>query len=319
MTEKVSARRIMHIIAAMLVIIAASVFACSAADTVPVCHSVDEASGVIREAMKNREEMKAVCLVTDVAAEDSEKLISEIFDGALEHTGNPTEGDYLRFQYDSCSASAKPVSTEGDNAILFTYAITYYDTAEQEAAVDDKVAEIIDSLELGDKSDYDKLLSIYNYICGNVDYDYDNLEDDDYHLKHTAYGALVDGKAVCQGYSLALYRLLLEAGIDNRVIFGTSTGSSGEEGNHTWNIVKVGDHYYNTDITGDAESQIRTYYLKGSGSFDDNHVRNEDYLTEEFLSEYKVPDSDYVDHAFKYYLKAFTNNLKALAKNIRTN
>ena len=288
----------------------------AAADTVPVCHSVDEASEVIREAMKGREEMKAVCLVTDVAAEDSEELIGEIFEGALEHTGDPTEGDYLRFQYNSCSASAKPVSTGGNNAILFTYAITYYDTAQQEAELDEKIAEIIDSLDLADKTDYDKLVSIYNYICGNVGYDYEHLEDDEYYLKHTAYGALIDGKAVCQGYSLALYRLLLEAGVDNRVIYGTWTGDERGQEDHTWNIVKAGDSYYNTDITGDAGSTIRAYFMKGAGSFDDDHLRSEEYLTEAFAADYSVSDSDYVVDAFMKHLESLTASLKAMADRI---
>jgi transglutaminase-like putative cysteine protease len=308
--------RLLNIAVMTCLLIMLSVFCCAAEDDLQICSSVSDASDVIREAMKDREETMDVCLITDIEAEDSEDLINEIFEGALEHTGEPTEGDYLRFQYNTCSASAKPVWAGGEDAILFTYEVTYYDTAEQEEAVDDKVSGILESLELDDMTDYDKLVTIYNYICGNVEYDYDHYKDDNYHLKHTAYGALIDGKSVCQGYSLALYRLLLEAGIDNRIIFGTSTGSDGEQGSHTWNIVRVGDRYYNTDVTGDAGSQIRAFYLKGSGDFDEDHVRNEDYLTDEFTSEYNVSDSDYVVDALMERIAALTDSLKAAAKRV---
>lgn len=308
-------RRMINIAVLAVMLISIRVFYC-AADTVPVCRTVEEASDALRPALKNREEMKAVCLITDTPASESEALISEIFDGAIEHTGNPSEGDYLRFQYNTCSASSKPVSADGADAILFTYAVTYYDTAEQEAAVDDKVAEIIESLDLEDKTDYNKIVSIYNYVCGNVEYDYDNLEDDEYYLKHTAYGALIDGKAVCQGYSMALYRLLLEAGVDNRVIFGTGTGTGGEQGNHTWNIVKVGDEYYNTDVTGDSESELSHYFLKGSASFDDDHVRSDEYLTEAFTDAYKVSEDDYWFDSLKDHLGSLTESIKSMAKRI---
>ncbi len=315
MSRQFCVRRLINIAVLAVMLICISVFYC-AADTVPVCRSVEEASEALRPALINREEMKAVCLITDTPASESEPLISEIFEGAIAHTGNPAEGDYLRFQYNTCSASAKPVSAEGANAILFTYAVTYYDTAEQEAAVDDKVAEIIESLDLEDKTDYNKIVSIYNYVCGNVEYDYENLEDDDYYLKHTAYGALIDGKAVCQGYSMALYRLLLEAGVDNRVIFGTGTGTGGERENHTWNIVKVGDKYYNTDVTGDSESKLSHYFLKGSSSFDDDHVRSDEYITESFTAAYKVSEDDYWFDTLKDHMESLTESIKSLAKRI---
>lgn len=318
MTVKSRIRRIVSAAAMMTAILVALALACpcSAADSVPVCRSSEEASAALREAMTNREEMKAVCLITDVNASDSENLINDIFEGALEHTGNPTEGDYLRFQYDTCSASAKPVSAGGDDAVLFTYAISYYDTADQETAVDEKIAEIIDSLDLADKTEYDKITAIYNYICGNVEYDFDNLEDDDYHLKHTAYGALIDGKAVCQGYSAALYRLLLEAGIDNRVIFGTGSGITGDSENHTWNIVKVNGRYYNTDITADAAGVIRNSFLRGSAAFDDDHVRSEEYMTEPFISEYTVSESDYAADLFMDHLESLAAGIRAMAESV---
>ena len=267
---------------------------CFAADkTADVCRTQDEAAEVLREAMKAREESAGICLVTDVAAKDSEDLIGEIFEKALKHTGDPEEGDYLRFQYENCTASAKPVTENGEKAILLTYSLSYYDDAEHEAAVDEKVEEIIDSLDLGGMDDAEKTDAIYNYIIDNVEYDYDNLADEDYELKRTAYAALIDGKAVCQGYSAAFYRLLLAAGVDNRIIFGTGINSSGESEDHTWNIVRIGDVYYNTDVTRDDELGENRYFLKAEDPFGDDHIRSEEYLTEEFAFSYEISKTDY--------------------------
>lgn len=294
MIKKTKRIRIVIItLAAALIIMAPGSAVSYAADNDAVtCFTKEEASEVLREAMKERRESAGICLTTNIEASDSEKLIGDIFEGALEHTGDPEEGDYLKFQYESCQASAKPVVSDGENAVLFTYSLSYYDTEEQADEVSRKSEEIIDGLELEGKTDEQKAEAVYDYICSNVEYDYDNLPDDDYKLKHTAYAALVDGKAVCQGYSAALYRLLLEAGVDNRIVIGTDT-NSGKDDNHTWNIVRIDGTYYNTDVTRDAETDGKECFLRGSGAFDDDHIRQEDYQTEAFTDEYKMSESDY--------------------------
>ena len=267
---------------------------CFAAETKPaVCESAEEAGDVLRDAMKARKDSAGICLITDVAASDSEGLMSQIFEEATKHTGNAVEGDYIRFQYDNCQASAKPVSIDGSSAVLFTYVISYYDSSEQEKAVDEKVSEVMSGLGLEGRTDLEKTEIIYDYLRENVKYDYDNLADSENDLKRTAYSALVEGKAVCQGYSAALYRLLLEAGVDNRIIFGASPGIDGEDEDHTWNIVKIGEVYYNTDLTRDSESGTAELFLKGSGPFDEDHMRSDEYLTEEFTSEYVISDTDF--------------------------
>lgn len=63
------------------------------------------------------------------------------------------------------------------------------------------------------KNDYENTKAIYDYLCQNITYGNDNLNDDTYLLKYTAYAALINKTAVCQGYAVLLYRLLLEEGI----------------------------------------------------------------------------------------------------------
>jgi hypothetical protein len=291
--QRRSFRRIIPVILAALLVISAGAV-CFAADKTPdVCKTREEAAEALREAMKARQASAGICYVTDAAAKDSEKLIGEIFEGALEHTGDPEEGDYLRFQYEKCTASAKPVNENGQKAVLITYSLSYYDDSEQESAVTEKTDEILGSLELDKMTDAEKVRAIHDYIRDNVEYDYDNLEDEDYKLKRTAYAALVEGKAVCQGYSTALYRLLLEAGIDNRIIFGTGINSSGDSQDHTWNIVRIGDVYYNIDVTRDDELGEDRYFLKASDPFGDDHIRSEEYTAEEFTSGYEMSETDY--------------------------
>lgn len=69
---------------------------------------------------------------------------------------------------------------------------------------------------------------------------------------HTAYGALVDKNAVCDGFSMAFQYLCRMAGIQTLLVQGSSlspiTGSS--EG-HAWNIVYIDGKPYHVDATWD--------------------------------------------------------------------
>ena len=78
------------------------------ASGVPVCETSDDAGNELRKAMTERSETVRICLLTDTAASETEPVIEAIFEKALEHTGEQDEGDYLRFQYEKCSASACP-------------------------------------------------------------------------------------------------------------------------------------------------------------------------------------------------------------------
>lgn len=62
---------------------------------------------------------------------------------------------------------------------------------------------------------------------------------------HNEYGAIVDGKTVCQGYSLAFQYLLRLCGINACSV----TGYAGEP--HSWNLVFIDGEYYYTDVTWD--------------------------------------------------------------------
>ncbi|MFT8889057.1 MAG: transglutaminase domain-containing protein [Ethanoligenens sp.] len=65
----------------------------------------------------------------------------------------------------------------------------------------------------------------------------------------TAYGALVDGSAVCEGYAKAMKLLLDSAGLHSLYVTGTAS-SGGESGPHAWNMVYVGK-WYQVDATFD--------------------------------------------------------------------
>lgn len=267
-------------------------------DTVQYMTTVDAVGEQLRKSLTNREAEITVYYQTTEKPDD--QIAKKIWDAALEHTGKPTEGDYIRFQYESLeipdyeitTAVSTPtengeISTETIYYLPITYKVTYYTTYEQESELNYEVEKVIDSFEFNeDTNDYQKIKTIYEYICKN--YENENLDDAEDMLKHTAYGALINKTAACQGYASLLYRLLLECDIDARIISGTANGE-----NHVWNIVKYGDAYYYLDASLDAGKTSYRYFLKGSDNFSD-HTAEAAYTSEKFMMTYPISKTDEV-------------------------
>lgn len=96
------------------------------------------------------------------------------------------------------------------------------------------------------KNDYEKELLIHDLIATNVDYyDYSNY-DDIPTIKHTAYGALVDRSAVCDGITKAFQLVLAKNNIESIFVTGEMDGVS-----HAWCKVQLDNSYYNVDVTSD--------------------------------------------------------------------
>lgn len=100
----------------------------------------------------------------------------------------------------------------------------------------------------GLEQDADKLRALHDLLIRSCAYDLDTArqqEDlDGSSAPFTAYGALVDGKAVCAGYARAYLLLCRAAGLD--AIYVASP-----EMNHGWNAVRLNGQTYFIDCTFD--------------------------------------------------------------------
>lgn len=195
-----------------------------------------------------------------------------IISDAVTENGNPVGGDYLRTTCGSMHYS----SYTGIDSTVVEMTVEYDTTAEQEAELSEKIDEIISSLDFGSGSDYEKAEAIYDYIRINVAYA-DSFDD---RQVFTAYGAAVNGVAVCQGYSLLLHRMLMEVGINSRLLPGTAAG-----GSHLWNMAEIDGIYYLMDVTFDSTIGVeeKFFFLRGTEDFDE-----------------LVPDADHCFDVSKY-------------------
>ncbi len=259
-----------------------------------ICQSIEAAGKYLREHMKNRE--TTIVVPIDGSFCNYSGLCKAVFEEAVKHTGVGNEGDYLRWQHSSYSGSAKTLFSNGKPYETdMTFKITYVTTKAQENEVDTKLATVMKSLNLGNKTQYQKVRAIYHWICNNVKYDYDLAGSTTSTIQQSTYSALIKGKAVCQGFATLFYRMALEAGVDCRFIVGTVP-----EGKHGWNIVKLGNAYYYLDATWDCENGPYNFkfYLKGSANFTE-HKWNDTYSAEYkkyaiSTTDYKYDDSDLV-------------------------
>ena len=248
--------------------------------------SADEAAVILRKGMENREARIAIRCPAD-AITPTDGILDEIAEKAMEETGVPTQGDYIRWTYAGWSGSYSLESDDEGLHYVFVYDCKYYTTAAQEAELSEKIDSVLQSLDINDESsDYDVICAVYDYICANVSYDYDNLDDSEYLLKYTAYAAMINKTAVCQGYSALMYRMLQQKNIDCRLIPGS---------NHAWNIVAIDGVYYNADSTWDAgrDPKNYAYFLCGDSDFAE-HTRYSEYSTEEFYRLYPMAETKYV-------------------------
>ncbi|GHV46900.1 hypothetical protein FACS189499_03240 [Clostridia bacterium] len=88
-----------------------------------------------------------------------------------------------------------------------------------------------------DMTPAEKVLRLHDFLAARTAYDTSLT-------KYTSYDALVNGSAVCQGYSLAFSQLLHNAGIECEIVRSESM-------NHSWNYVKLGGKWYHADVTWD--------------------------------------------------------------------
>ena len=269
-------------------------------------YDAGSAADLIRDDLVARDTtivVDAYCAYTgdDTVNANAKQLVHDILGYAMAHTGNPVEGDYLLWQYAGFQAQMTNATHDGTNIrMTIIYTMTYHTSAAQEAEMDTAVNKLLGSLNVSGADDYTKLSAIYDYICSNITYDYDNLEDESYTLKHTAYAALINKTAVCQGYALLLYRLALELGVDCRLIAGDSSGEA-----HGWNIAQLNDLYYNLDSTWDAGSSEYQYFLVCPNNFS-NHNRWDEYDTAAFHKAYPMAEYNYAVDCDHTYASAVT-------------
>ncbi|MBO4242093.1 MAG: hypothetical protein J5883_02305 [Clostridiales bacterium] len=244
--------------------------------------TMEEAGFYLRQCIKNRE--SSITFSVDASNQAIKTLYTDAAAEIIRFTGVPDEGDY-----NILLISKKEWSYFiYDGRYEVTLKPTYKTTLAQENELSAELDRVLEDLDLEGKSDYEKVYAIYKYICDNVTYDYDHLDDEDYKLKYTAYAALINKTAVCGGYSQLFYRMGLQAGLEVRYCTGDT-----DRGYHAWNIIILDGKAYYLDSTWDYGKTLSTYkwFLKGKTDFEIRHILDDDFYY--YYDLYTFSDMDY--------------------------
>lgn len=106
---------------------------------------------------------------------------------------------------------------------------------------------------------------------------------------YTAYGALVNGEAVCQGYTLGYNYILSKLGIDTSVVISYAM-------NHSWTMAKIDGDYYHIDVTWDDPTYDKlgqayhTYFMKSDSYLKSETSANKHY---DWVADKNATDTSY--------------------------
>lgn len=121
-----------------------------------------------------------------------------------------------------------------------------YPEKDQVKKMKEKLDYILPKITKPGMTDYEKEKFIHDYIVLNTKYDKNYKGVTESNESTTAYGPIVNGIAVCQGYEEAFQFLCKLAGLDCIEVVGKASNTD-----HAWNIVKIDGKYYHVDTTWD--------------------------------------------------------------------
>ena len=125
------------------------------------------------------------------------------------------------------------------------------------------------SAELVDGStDSERLLSLVNVLIESVSFD-DAAPVHSHGAQNwatTAFGALIHGSAVGEGFAMAFQAIANELGLDSRIVLGYFEGRV-----HAWNIVYLYGYFYHIDVAMAGVNGIETAILKRDVDFEEMH------------------------------------------------
>ncbi len=201
---------------------------------------------VVAEIEKNRyiestttiagNEVPGLSIYFDRSFQSSQPMVNIYNAVMLDHP----EYYYVDSSYGYAYVYSADMTKKNYNCLKIQYTIS----AKNRKVADAKVMSTVSSLlnATAGMKDVEKELYFHDYLCNHITYDNEAGPSGN---SYTAYGALVEGKAVCTGYSKAFQYLCLLSGIRCTCVSGTATTA------HTWNVIYLDDEAYYVDVTWD--------------------------------------------------------------------
>ena len=156
--------------------------------------------------------------------------------------------------YNSFASLKTSVASNGEIIITPNYLYT----EEQIEAIEQKVDELMNkypaslTVQTEPSKMKETIKHFHDYIINHAKYDVIRGQDGtSEYQSHIAYGALLEGKAICNGYADAMAIILTKMGYKNYKIATPAENISGAEYGHIWNAVYINNKWLHLDLTWD--------------------------------------------------------------------
>lgn len=160
------------------------------------------------------------------------------------------------FGYIDSNGNSSPQRTERLTSISLYYVVPTNTVPDVINATEAKVSEALTWIP-NNATRFQIVQALHDYLVRNCVYDRSAVNEV-ISPSRTAYGVLANGKAVCQGYSLAYKLLLRRAGVP-----AVYVGSDSMQ--HAWNMVQMENNgWYHVDVTWDDPILHTSTYPEGN-------------------------------------------------------
>lgn len=180
--------------------------------------------------------------IADYAFENCSELTEIIFDTSTKIFGR-CFNSCPKLMYINGVEAVSEESTEFAPE-LKDYIMNNFQTAHELGFMDrftiNSAKKIVSEVTDEDMSEIEKVKALHDWVCTNTTYDFDNEQDLADHVDSSIF---LDGVAVCEGFAKTYNLLLHEAGIETCYV---------HNGDHAWNVVKVGGKWFHIDTTWDG-------------------------------------------------------------------
>ncbi len=133
-------------------------------------------------------------------------------------------------------------ATASKNVTQINFNFIDDDVKEKAISLENEVQKIVEQANRYPNA-FERELFVHDYLVNNTVYTVDTP------YCGSAYGALVEHKARCEGYARAFQMIMLRLGIPAYSVIGTA-----ENERHMWNAVELYGNYYFVDVTFDDNS-----------------------------------------------------------------
>jgi hypothetical protein len=158
-----------------------------------------------------------------------------------------------------------------DRICEFTFGYSRYEspTLKVMAEALEKTARRVAESVTGGNDDGAILLSLCKTLMDSTEYDTAVAQSGDYSTQNiaaTAYGALINGSAIGEGYAMAYKALCDELDLECDVVVGKLDGKT-----HAWNIIALDGDYYHVDASMCDVDGLETAFMKNDAEMKEHY------------------------------------------------